>query len=292
MIRGLLGVGFEPATVDRARVHRSARRPAQLRRLDRRRRRPPPRRPRSPRSTSAAGMGLYDFTDNQWWNPLRARRIVVRGTTGELVDDPFVRLVDRAHRRSSRTSCPARHRFRPQPRGLRSGPHQRRRARRLSQPLLRRAASPRTTSAWRCCSSATGAWARGEGPEPYPLAEGLQDHLLSLAIEASSRPGATSRPPRRRGPVDRHAVRHLPEPAGPGRVRQRRCKRARRRVRRPARRPGRARRFVDLLDDEGRALAARVARRGDPEPLYQHCDVRDVPACRRRSPSPAGGSDP
>ena len=23
----------------------------------------------------------------------------------------------------------------------------------------------------------TGAWARGEGPEPYPLAEGLQDHL-------------------------------------------------------------------------------------------------------------------
>ena len=31
----------------------------------------------------------------------------------------------------------------------------------------------------------TGAWARGEGPEPYPLAEGLQDHLISLAIEES-----------------------------------------------------------------------------------------------------------
>jgi hypothetical protein len=27
-----------------------------------------------------------------------------------------------------------------------------------------------------------GAWARDEGPEPYPLAEGLQDHLLSVAI--------------------------------------------------------------------------------------------------------------
>ena len=27
-----------------------------------------------------------------------------------------------------------------------------------------------------------GAWARGEGPEPYPLAEGLQDHRLSVAI--------------------------------------------------------------------------------------------------------------
>ena len=31
----------------------------------------------------------------------------------------------------------------------------------------------------------TGAWARGEGPEPYPLAQGLQDHLISLAIEES-----------------------------------------------------------------------------------------------------------
>ena len=39
-------------------------------------------------------MGLYDFTDNQWWNPLRTRRIVIRGSLGELVDDHVVRLVD------------------------------------------------------------------------------------------------------------------------------------------------------------------------------------------------------
>jgi hypothetical protein len=32
---------------------------------------------------------------------------------------------------------------------------------------------------------ATGAWARGDGPEPYPLADGLQDHLISLAIGES-----------------------------------------------------------------------------------------------------------
>ena len=31
----------------------------------------------------------------------------------------------------------------------------------------------------------TGAWARGEGPEPYPLAQGMQDHLVSLAIGES-----------------------------------------------------------------------------------------------------------
>ena len=27
-------------------------------------------------------MGLYDFVENQWWNPLLARRIVVRGERG------------------------------------------------------------------------------------------------------------------------------------------------------------------------------------------------------------------
>jgi hypothetical protein len=32
-------------------------------------------------------------------------------------------------------------------------------------------------------------WVRGEGPPPYPLADGLQDHLLGLAIEESARVG-------------------------------------------------------------------------------------------------------
>lgn len=36
--------------------------------------------------------GLYDFTDNQWHNQLRFRRIVVRGSHGELRDDEVVRL--------------------------------------------------------------------------------------------------------------------------------------------------------------------------------------------------------
>ena len=30
---------------------------------------------------------------------------------------------------------------------------------------------------------ATAAWARDEGPAPYPLAEASQDHLVSLAID-------------------------------------------------------------------------------------------------------------
>ena len=33
--------------------------------------------------------------------------------------------------------------------------------------------------------AATGAWARDEGPEPYPLAEACADHQISLAIGES-----------------------------------------------------------------------------------------------------------
>ena len=36
---------------------------------------------------------------------------------------------------------------------------------------------------------ATGAWVRGDGPPPYPLADGCQDHLLGLAIEEAGRTG-------------------------------------------------------------------------------------------------------
>jgi D-xylose 1-dehydrogenase len=38
--------------------------------------------------------------------------------------------------------------------------------------------------------------------------------------------------------------------------------------------------FVDLQDDAGRALAGSLLDRGFPEPLYRHCDVRDIAALR------------
>lgn len=41
--------------------------------------------------------------------------------------------------------------------------------------------------------AATGAWARDEGPAPYPLAEACRDHALSLAVEESLRTRAAVR---------------------------------------------------------------------------------------------------
>jgi hypothetical protein len=37
----------------------------------------------------------------------------------------------------------------------------------------------------------TANWVRGDGPEPYPLAEGAQDQQIALAIEESADSDAT-----------------------------------------------------------------------------------------------------
>ena len=39
-------------------------------------------------------MGRYDFTDNQWWNPVRPDHLMVRGSAGEIFDDTVVRMAD------------------------------------------------------------------------------------------------------------------------------------------------------------------------------------------------------
>ncbi|UQN28783.1 Gfo/Idh/MocA family protein [Brachybacterium kimchii] len=94
MIRGLLGAGRGPATV------RSHRRTSPL---------ADPLDPDGwtgdieprPRTTTLAtidfddaGVGLYDFTENQWWNPLRQDHLTVRGTRGEIRDGSVVRMLD------------------------------------------------------------------------------------------------------------------------------------------------------------------------------------------------------
>ena len=132
-------------------------------------------------------MGLYDFTETQWFNPLRARRIVVRGSLGEIVDTTLVRL-----------AAP-------------DTPVESQLLRRLTgldlnlEGLEVQHLSIDGTVVWRNgfvgsrlseddlavagLLAAVVAWARDEGPAPYPLADACQDQLLSLAIDDAARSG-------------------------------------------------------------------------------------------------------
>jgi predicted dehydrogenase len=179
LIRGLLGAGHNPVTV-RATRHRALL-------VD------PLNRARwtgdetpKPATTTIATLdfgdgrsGLYDFTDNQTRNQLRFRRILVRGSHGELRDDEIVRLA------APRTIVRA--------------------------PLVRQDGTGHITLgtevlyrnaygglrfnddeiATATLLRATAAWVRGDGPAPYPLAEGAQDQLVALAIEEAADTGRT-----------------------------------------------------------------------------------------------------
>ena len=190
LIRGLLGVGFEPATV----VAREFTAPL----VD----------PLSPTGWSGddtpkpAGtvigmldfggrMGLYDFTDNQWWNPLRARRIVVRGSRGEIVDDAVTRLADPV---TPVTSLLTR---RQTGLDLNLEGLDLKHVSFDGQVFYRNPYAGTGMSdddiAVAAILDATGMWARGEGPAPYSLAEACQDHLLALAMQTSARTGSTVR---------------------------------------------------------------------------------------------------
>ena len=128
--------------------------------------------------------GVYDFTEQQTRNQLRFRRLTVRGSAGELHDDEVVRMTG--------------------PRTL------------VRTPLVRRQTgydldligydtehitfgsevlyrNPYPGRRWMDEEIAmatllerTASWVRGEGPEPYPLAEGAQDQQVALAIEESA----------------------------------------------------------------------------------------------------------
>ena len=187
MMRGLLGVGFEPVTVSASRFNAPLVDPLNragwtdnttpidagttLATLD----------------FGGGASGLYDFTDNQWHNQLRLRRIVVRGSLGEIADDTVVHL---------------------------AAPHT------IVKSAITRAQLGQDLNldghdteqlvfeghvVWRNpflglrlmdeeiaiaqMLVATAAWARDEGPAPYPLAEACQDHLIGLAIDEAMATG-------------------------------------------------------------------------------------------------------
>ena len=131
--------------------------------------------------------GLYDFTDNQWHNRLRTRRVVVRGSRGEIVDDEVVRLQGpRTVLRSSLVRSQLGYDLSLEGYDTEhisfDGDIV------YSNPFLGCRLSDEEV-ALAGALVGTGAWARDEGPPPYPLAEGCQDQLVSLAIEQAAASG-------------------------------------------------------------------------------------------------------
>ncbi|NKE59702.1 Gfo/Idh/MocA family oxidoreductase [Lentzea sp. PSKA42] len=180
LIRGLLGVGFSPIEVAGRRFT------SQLLRGPDRSGWPSADELVETQQTVATldfgsgRMGLYDFTYNQWWHPLRTHRHVVRGTHGEIVDDRVMRMADvrspvlsRIERRQAGVDSNLEG-FALDTLSVDAG------------VLWRNPYFPKRLSdeeiAIATCLDRMAAWTQHDGPAPYPLAEACQDQLIALAI--------------------------------------------------------------------------------------------------------------
>ena len=130
---------------------------------------------------------LYDFTDNQWHNPLRTNRIVVRGSLGEIVDDTVTRYA------AERTvlSAPIVRRVSGLEQNLDGFDveHLSFEGRVLWRNELHGARLADDDLAVAALLASSAAWLHDDAPPPYPLAEGCHDHLVGLAIEQAQRTG-------------------------------------------------------------------------------------------------------
>lgn len=130
---------------------------------------------------------LYDFTDNQWHNQLRLRRILIRGSHGEISDDSIIRL------RTPNAITKSQFIRYQLGQDLNLDGHDTEHisldgeeiyfnpfvGKRFMDEEIAIASLMRGMSRW--VSEA--------GPEPYPLAQAAQDHLIGLAIEQSALTG-------------------------------------------------------------------------------------------------------
>jgi predicted dehydrogenase len=139
----------------------------------------------------AGRSGLYDFTDNQWHNQLRARRIVIRGTRGEIVDESVIHLGDPAVDAEADPQTIVRGSLVRYQTGhdLNLDGHDTEQISLGLDVLWRnRFSGLRLMDEEIAIASLmldTAAWVRDgrPGPGPYPLAQASQDHLVSLAID-------------------------------------------------------------------------------------------------------------
>ena len=188
MIRGLLGVGMDPVTVSAQSFTAPLANPLSPAGWSGSAAPEPLETTIATLDFGAGRMGLYDFTDTQWWNPLRARRIVVRGSLGEIADDTVVRLLDP----TTPVESPLVRRVAGRDLNLEGVDlqHISFEGRVLYRNAFAGARLSEDDLAVADLLRATAAWVRDQGPAPYPLAEGCQDHLISLAIGESVATGA------------------------------------------------------------------------------------------------------
>ena len=131
--------------------------------------------------------GLYDFTDNQWHNRLRLRRILIRGSLGEIADDTVLRwAAPRTILRSPLMRSQLGH-------DLNLDGHDTEHLSFDGEVVWHNPfAGLRLMDEEIAIASlltATAAWSTDAGPAPYPLAEGCQDQLVSLAIDPAAATG-------------------------------------------------------------------------------------------------------
>lgn len=132
-------------------------------------------------------VGLYDFTENQWRNPLRTSRMLIRGTRGEIIDDHVVRLLD--------PITPVESDLVRRQTGIELNlegfdlEHISFEGTVLYRNPFRGGRLADDDIAVAELLFRTGAWCHDEGPPPYPLAAACQDHLIALAMVESARTG-------------------------------------------------------------------------------------------------------
>lgn len=131
--------------------------------------------------------GIYNFVENQWHNQLRHRRIVIRGSAGEIVDNQLIALVtgpaivESEFRRyqlgidlnldgfdTEHISLNGKVIYKNPFIGLRL----------MDEEI-----------AIATLMLGMKDWVEGSGSAPYPLREACQDHLISLAVDVSALTG-------------------------------------------------------------------------------------------------------
>jgi predicted dehydrogenase len=134
--------------------------------------------------------GLYDFTDNQWHNRLRFRRILVRGSRGEISGDAVVRLAgEETILTSSITRSQLGH-------DLNLDGHDTEHLAFEGSVVWRNpflgARFMDEEIAMAAVMDRAGSWARGASDGPYPLAEASRDHAIALAIDEAVATGTAT----------------------------------------------------------------------------------------------------